>query len=107
MSVRPATRVGDRANCPNDSHGNSDCDHNATGPAVSGSPNVRINGRPALRIGDHGIHSKCCGPNTWENIEGSGRVFINNIPAVRLHDATRHCGGIGKMIEGSSDVFFE
>lgn len=105
--MHSATRAGDNANCPNDSHGNSCCDHNVTGPATQGSANVRINGRPALRVGDAGVHSDCCGSNTWQNIEGSSKVFINGIPAVRLHDATRHCGGVGKMVEGSSDVFFE
>ena len=103
----PATRVGDKANSPNDSHGKSCCDHNVTGPATQGSPDVFIDGRAALRIGDPGVHSSCCGPNTWVTAKGSPKVLINNIPAVRLHDATTHCGGTGKMIEGSPNVFFE
>jgi uncharacterized Zn-binding protein involved in type VI secretion len=68
---------------------------------------VFINGKAALRIGDPGVHSSCCGPNTWVCAEGSSKVFINNIPAVRLGDATTHCGGVGKMIEGSPDVSFD
>ena len=103
----PATRVGDKANCPNDSHGKGCCDHNVTGPATLGSPDVFIDGRPALRIGDSGVHSSCCGSNTWVTAQGSTKVLINNIPAVRLYDATTHCGGTGKMIEGSPTVFFE
>jgi uncharacterized Zn-binding protein involved in type VI secretion len=39
--------------------------------------------------------------------EGSSKIFINGIPAVRLGDATQHCGGFGKMIEGSPDVSFD
>ena len=67
----PATRVGDKANCPNDSHGKGCCDHNVTGPATLGSPDVFIDGRPALRIGDSGVHSSCCGSNTWVTAQGS------------------------------------
>jgi YD repeat-containing protein len=100
----PASRVKDKALCPADSHGKPCCSHSVTGPAVSGSPNVFINGQPALRIGDPGVHSSCCGPNTWKCAEGSATVFINGLPAVRLGDGTTHCGGSGKMIEGSPNV---
>ncbi|MDR2051103.1 MAG: PAAR domain-containing protein [Deltaproteobacteria bacterium] len=105
--MRPATRVGDKANCPADSHGKSCCAHNVTGPATRGSPDVFIDGRPALRLGDPGVHASCCGSNTWVTAEGSKKVLINDIPAVRLHDATAHCGGSGRMIEGSPTVFIE
>lgn len=104
---KAACRLGDQANCPADSHGNNCCPHDVTGPAVTASPDVFINGKPALRVGDTGIHSACCGSNTWVCIEGSARVRVNGIPLVRLGDATRHCGGQGKMIEGSSDVVVE
>jgi uncharacterized Zn-binding protein involved in type VI secretion len=105
--MRPATRVGDKANCPADAHGKNCCAHNVTGPAVAGSPDVFIDGRPALRLSDPGVHGSCCGPNTWVTAEGSKKVLINDIPAVRLHDATAHCGGSGRMIEGSPTVFIE
>ena len=100
-----AARVGDNANNPADSHGKRCCPHNVTGPATSGSPNVFTNGRSALRIGDPGVHSSCCGPNTWNCSGGSGSVFINGKPAVRKGDSTSHCGGGGHMIQGSGDVF--
>lgn len=45
----PACRVGDKALCPADAHGKICCPHVVVGPAVSGSPNVLIEGRPALR----------------------------------------------------------
>jgi uncharacterized Zn-binding protein involved in type VI secretion len=35
---------------------------------------------------------------------GSGTVMFNNMPAHRLGDMDQHCGGVGKMIEGSTDV---
>jgi hypothetical protein len=63
-----------------------------------------INGRPAVRVGDPGVHAACCGPNTWTAQSGSGTVIINGKAAHRLGDADQHCGGMGKMIEGSSDV---
>ncbi len=103
--MRPITRVGDKARCPSDSHGNDCCSHDVQGPAVQGSPDVFINNKAVLRIGDPGVHSACCGPNTWKTAEGSPTVFINNIPAVRINDTTTHCGGTGKMIEASPDVF--
>lgn len=100
----PVSRVGDQANCPNDSHGKSCCSHNVTGPAISGSPDVFVNNRPVLRIGDPGVHSKCCGPNTWVTAQGSKYFLVNGIPVVRLGDETTHCGGKGKMVEGSHSV---
>jgi uncharacterized Zn-binding protein involved in type VI secretion len=99
-----ASRVSDDAGCPSDSHGKDCCSHGVTGPAVEGSPDVIINGQPALRLGDPGVHSTCCGPNTWECVEGSATVFVNGRPKVRVGDATAHCGGAGKMIQGSPDV---
>lgn len=101
----PAGRLGDRACVPADAHGCPACPHPAVGPAISGSPNVNINGKPALRVNDNGIHAACCGPNTWAALKGSNSVFINGRAAHRLGDATRHCGGVGQLIEGSPNVF--
>jgi uncharacterized Zn-binding protein involved in type VI secretion len=63
-----------------------------------------VNGRPAVRVGDPGVHAACCGPNSWTAKAGSGTVFINGRKAHRLGDATQHCGGIGQLIEGSANV---
>ena len=100
----PQSRVNDNANCPSDSHGCLCCSHNVTGPGTSGSPDILVNGMPALRIGDPGVHSGCCGPNTWVIAAGSGTVLFNNIPASRLGDTTTHCGGTGSLIQGSDNV---
>jgi len=100
----PICRVGDKAHCPRDSHGSSCCSHSVSGSATSGSPDVFINGRPVLRLGDPGKHRKCCGANNWVTTEGSTSVFVNGIPVTRIGDATKHCGGKGKMIEASTDV---
>lgn len=101
-----ACHVTNLANCPSDGHGAPCCTHNVTGPSVGGSPNVFIHGQPALRVGDPGVHSTCCGSNTWVNAEGSSTVFINGLASVRLGDATAHCGGVGKMITASPMVSF-
>lgn len=99
-----AARIGDLSKCDADMHGCPICPHVVQGPAVTGSPNVSINGRPAVRVGDKGIHAVCCGPNTWNATMGSSTVLINNKPAHRKDDMDMHCGGVGKMIQGSDDV---
>lgn len=75
------------------------------GPAILGSPTVFVNSLPAVRVGDVGIHAVCCGPNMYKTAKGSGTVFINGKKAVRKGDKTTHCGGSGKMIMGSGNVF--
>lgn len=97
-------RLGDKANVPADAHGCPACPHPAVGPAISGSPNVMVNGRPALRVGDTGIHAACCGTNMWTAAKGSATVLINGKSAHRMADMNQHCGGVGQLIEGSADV---
>ena len=97
-------RLGDKSEVKADGHGCPACPHGATGPAIQGSADVMVNGRPAVRVGDKGIHAACCGPNMWTAQAGSGTVFINGAKAHRKDDADTHCGGNGKMIEGSDDV---
>jgi len=99
-----AARLGDKSKADVDAHGCPACPHPPVGPAVSGSGDVFINKKPAIRVGDKGIHAACCGPNTWEAVMGSGTVKINGKAAHRMNDMDKHCGGPGKMIEGSSDV---
>lgn len=100
----PQARLGDKALIPADAHGCPACPHTATGPAIAGSPNVFVNGRPAIRVNDPGIHAACCGPNLWNAKTGSRSVFINGRSAHRLGDLVKHCGGMGSTIEGSSNV---
>jgi len=99
-----AARLGDKSQCPADAHGCPACPHPVIGPAISGSADVLINKRPAVRVGDVGVHAACCGPNMWEAKVGSGTVKINGKAAHRMNDMDKHCGGVGKMIEGSPDV---
>jgi len=97
-------RLGDKSMVPADSHGCPGCPHPCIGPAVAGSPDVFVNSKPALRVGDPGVHAACCGPNTWKAKAGAPHVFINDKKAHRLGDADTHCGGTGKLIEGSPNV---
>ncbi len=100
----PQGRLGDKANVPADAHGCPACPHPGIGPAIAGSTTTFVNNRPALRIDDPGIHAACCGTNMWNAKEGSATVFIDNKPAHRMGDQTKHCGGMGQLIEGSPTV---
>lgn len=97
-------RLGDKSEAKVDAHGCPACPHNVNGPAVTGSADVLVNNKPALRLGDQGIHAACCGPNMWVAVTGSLTVLINYRPAHRKDDLDLHCGGPGKLTEGSDDV---
>ncbi len=100
----PQGRLGDKASVPADAHGCPACPHPAVGPAIIGSPDVSVNSRPALRVDDGGVHAACCNSNTWKAQEGSAGVFINGKAAFRQGDPAKHCGGQGRLIEGSNNV---
>ncbi|HSD87253.1 MAG TPA: PAAR domain-containing protein [Kofleriaceae bacterium] len=100
----PQARLGDLSQVPADAHGCPACPHPAVGPAIQGSPNVKVNKRPAIRVGDKGVHAACCNGNNWTAQAGSATVFINNQKAHRQGDADQHCGGMGRMIQGSENV---
>jgi len=100
-----AARLGDKSMIPACAHGSPCCPHPANGPAIGGSGDVNIEGRPAIRQDDPGMHMVCCGPNTWVAKTGSGTVKINGKGAHRMGDQDTHCGsGMGQMIEGSATV---
>lgn len=107
--MQPLCRVGDIAFCPSCVHGKPCCasGHPVSGPATVGSPNVFVNGVPALRLGDPGVHVGCCGSNTWVVAGGSAVVLINGIPAARLGDPTTHCGGAGVMTSAAPTVLIK
>jgi uncharacterized Zn-binding protein involved in type VI secretion len=102
--MQQAGRVGDNAKCSADSHGCPSCPHTVSGPAQSGSGDIIINGHNALRIGDEGTHSSCCGANTWRAAGGSASVLLNGKQAHRKGDKTTHCGGEGSLDIGSPNV---
>ena len=100
-----AGRVGDHAKNPSDAHGCAVCAHSVEGPATQGSPDVFVNGRSILRVGDPGEHGSCCGSNTWQALEGSSGVFVNGKRLHRVGDTTEHCGGDGALVQGSPNLF--
>ncbi len=91
----------------NDSATGHACHFPAT-QAVEGSPDVFIDGLPAVRQGDsygtHGCAAHHQGPHNRSLAQGSPSVFINGKPAGRLGDAI-DCGG--KASAGSPSVFFD
>jgi hypothetical protein len=66
-----------------------------------------VNKKGAARQDDLGVHSVCCGPNTFTVAKGSPTVYVNGKPFARMNDRTRHCGGTGPIIEGSPDVYID
>lgn len=101
VSTEGYARVGDTAKVPADAHGGLTDPMTCIGPIVSGSPNVFIDGRAAARQGDPGVHASCCGPNTFKIAGGDSQVLINGKPAAKIGSKTQHCGGVGRIVEGS------
>jgi len=98
-------RLSDISFCPACCHSCPACCHVVQGPAITGSEDAYLNGRPILRAQgrDQGIHCCCCGPNMWWTLQGSEDSFVDGLPIVRHDDTTRHCGGLGWMITSSDD----
>lgn len=73
--------------------------------ATGGSPDVCVNGRPLMRVGDAYLPHACptCPqpPHPRTLAAGSATVFINGRPAGRIGDAI-DCGGQAQT--GSSNV---
>jgi uncharacterized Zn-binding protein involved in type VI secretion len=103
-AISPAgfASIGDKAKCPADAHGCPACPHTTIGPITTGSPNVFVNGKPAARVGDTGVHAACCGPNKFTIVGGTSDVLINGRRAAKKGDATQHCGGEGYIISGAA-----
>ncbi|WP_147112937.1 PAAR domain-containing protein [Tateyamaria sp. syn59] len=72
--------------------------------AIGGSPDVEINGIPALRQGDAVAPHGCgkCKPHGRSVSGGSPTVFVNGRPLARVGDSI-DCGG--SVAAGSGDVF--
>jgi uncharacterized Zn-binding protein involved in type VI secretion len=90
--------VGMLALCPADSHGGPIDAQQVVGPIITGSAHVLVNGKPAARVGDKGVHSACVGPNTFEIVGGDESVLIDGKAAAKIGSTTRHCGGMGRII---------
>lgn len=75
-------------------------------PATGGSPNVFVNGKPLMRVGDAYVAHPCvvghAPPHGRALAAGSATVFVNGQPAGRTGDAI-DCGGSASS--GSGNVF--
>lgn len=102
-AISPAmyAHVGMLAFCEADSHGCPADPLSVIGPITTGSANVLVNGKPAARVGDVGVHAACAGANTFTIIDGDDRVLIDGRRAAWSFSTTRHCGGVGKILIGS------
>jgi uncharacterized Zn-binding protein involved in type VI secretion len=66
---------------------------------------VFINGIPAARVSDKGVHAACCGPNMFEIKMGSSTVYFDGLQAARKGDMTQHCSAFpGEIKVGSPNV---
>lgn len=74
-------------------------------PTISGSPDVLINGRPAIRVDDPLLLHGCpnCPPHPRKMSKGCASVLINGKPACGVGDDV-NCGGV--LITGSGDVLY-
>ncbi|WP_299191569.1 PAAR domain-containing protein [uncultured Litoreibacter sp.] len=88
MAGKPAARVGDI--------GSGHACHFPPSPATSGSPDVNVNGIPAVRQGDpyapHGCGPCPAPPHGRALASGSATVYINGKQAGRVGDPI-DCGG--------------
>jgi uncharacterized Zn-binding protein involved in type VI secretion len=95
--------VGCKAQCPADGHGAPMDPTSAIGPITTGSNHVLINGHPAARVGDVGIHAVCSGPNTFKIVSSDSEVLIDGRRAAKIGSITQHCGGMGHIVEGATE----
>lgn len=72
----------------------------AGGALITGSPDVFINGNPAVRLGDQVQSHGRRGHRAPVMVSGSDTVFINGLPAVREGDVA----SCGHTITGSDNV---
>ena len=96
------TRVGD-SHSGTCSHGADCCPHSVSGEFTEGSPNVFVNGKAVVRVGDSLEHN-CPHCGTGEASGGSSTVFANGQAVVREGDPVSYPGGSGTVNQGSSNV---
>ena len=73
----------------------------AGGVLIQGSPNVFVDGTPAVRIGDAVAGHGNSPHDSPVMAAGSGSVFVNGIPVCRAGDSA----SCGHPASGSGDVF--
>lgn len=72
-------------------------------PAITGSPNVFVDGLPVVRMTDQwSPHTNILSVHTGVGVSGSPTVFVNGLPIMRMTDQI-DCGSIA--LSGSLTVF--
>lgn len=104
MDMPYATRIGDGTVGTCDI-GEPCCAHGRAGTNGTGSPNVRINGIAAHRLGDSGS-CNCPHGGSYVSTSASPNVRVNGIPLTRIGDETTctACGCTGSHVSGSPNV---
>lgn len=71
---------------------------------ITQSPNVYVNGKKVVRVGDRYVDHRCS-DNTHTPIQGKGSptVYVNGMPLARIGDGVA-CGG--RIMKGSSSNVF-
>ena len=59
---------------------------------------MTVDGLPAARVGDTGIHAAWCGNSTFTIASGDPSVLIDGRPAAMVGSQTNHCGGTGSIV---------
>lgn len=72
--------------------------HGALGPSVTCSPDVIVNDRGALRVGDRGTYPCPCA--AWRAVDGAPGVYVNGRRLHRLQDGDDK----GQLASASEDV---
>lgn len=93
-------QLGSTVHCPLYAMGCPGCPHDVRGKIQNGSPNVRIGGLPAVRVGDTGFSIGGCGPNVVTVQSGDPSVLIEGKPAARVNDKVKFDGGVGVIETG-------
>lgn len=99
MASQKVTRIGDQGVGICTLHG--DVPVNYTTIFNTGSPTTNADGKPILRIGDHGLAS--CG-HTTTALTGSGVYFADGIAVHRVGDTGTTGGGSYTVTTGSPNV---
>lgn len=94
--MQSATRIDDEHTC-------ADIGPNITADLKikNGSPNIKINGKPAARVGDT-VSCRMAITQAPTIAEGSASVFFNGKPAARMGDGISNGGTLS---QGSENVF--
>lgn len=98
-----AARLGDLIKGGDHCHGHDHGPKPSPGRIIQGSPKVRIDGRPAARVGDQGYSPVCCGKiGQIVIMDGAKKVRFDGIPVGMEGSLTQHCGMGAGMISGGS-----